>query len=288
MLLHDLRETLIVLHHCRKMTWKRIFTILKTDPGLHFLRDSCHPNGNFLDKDTLEDFYSHTIHQQIQRYTQQGIHIITYFDPCYPSLLKEIYQPPWVLYAKGDLSLLQKPRQLAIVGSRDATVYSRHALKAMMQELVNEQVVIVSGLAAGVDALAHETAVEFNGKTIGIIAGGFEHIYPKHNLPLAEKMMKSQLLLSEYPPNTRPQKWQFPMRNRIISGITKGTLVVEAKRQSGSLITANLALQEGRDVFAIPGSIFSKYSDGTNELIKHGAKLVTNAADILEEWEFTM
>ncbi|WP_235907439.1 DNA-processing protein DprA [Niallia circulans] len=286
-MVHDLRETLIVLHHCRKMTWKRIFTILKSDQGLHFLHDSCLPNTKFLEKETIEDFYSHTLHQQIQQYTQQGIHIITYFDPSYPSLLKEIYQPPWVLYAKGDLSLLQQPRQLAIVGSRDATVYSRRAVKAIMQELVNEEVVIVSGLAAGVDALAHETALEFNGKTIGILAGGFKHIYPKHNLPLAEKMMKTQLLLSEYPPFTRPQKWQFPMRNRIISGITKGTLVVEAKRKSGSLITANLALQEGRDVFAIPGSIFSKYSEGTNDLIKHGAKLVTNAADILEEWEFT-
>jgi len=277
-LLKSFRERLIQLHHCRNMSWKRIYTLLKADPDLHALNRP-------LQK-IVTDFHSHSIQQTIHQYATLGIQTITYFDPAYPSLLKEIYQPPWVLYAKGDLSFLQEQRKLAIVGSRYPTVYSKQVIIAMMTKLVRERVVIVSGLAKGVDAIAHRTADEHNGKTIAIIAGGFKHIYPKENILLADKITRSHLLLSEYPPNTKPLKWHFPMRNRIISGLSRGTLVVEAKRKSGSLITAHLALQEGRDVFAVPGSIFSPTSFGPNDLIKQGAKPVLCATDILEEWEY--
>ncbi len=283
---HNFRERLIRLHHCGNMSWKRIYTLLKTDPGLYSLNNCPSKNKIPQATETIADFHSHQIHENIKQYSKLGIQIITFFDSIYPSMLKEIYQPPWVLYAKGDLSLLQKQRKLAVVGSRNATVYSKEVIKAIMKELVEERVVIVSGLAKGVDTIAHMTADEHNGKTIAIIAGGFNHIYPKENLLLAETIKESHLLLSEYPPDTKPLKWHFPMRNRIISGISRGTLVVEAKRKSGSLITANLALQEGRDVFAVPGSIFSPNSYGANDLIKQGSKPVSSASDIIEEWEF--
>jgi DNA processing protein len=148
---------------------------------------------------------------------------------------------------------------------------------------VENGVVIVSGLANGIDTLAHEHAMKNGGKTIAVIAGGVYHIYPKENAELAKEMMKSQLVISEYPPDTKPLRWHFPARNRIISGLSNGTFIIEAKRKSGSLITANYAVNEGREVFSLPGSIFNQNSLGTNDLIKQGAKLVMSSEDILEE-----
>jgi len=268
------------------MSWKTILTLLKIDPELHMLyAASTKTLPISIAKETMEDFHSTLIQEQISQYKHNGITAITYFDSRYPALLKEIYQPPWVLYTKGDLSLLNLPKKLAVVGSRLATSYSHQAIGKLMPEFVQNKIIIVSGLAKGVDTLAHKAAMANGGKTIAVIAGGFFHIYPKENIPLAREMMKSQLLISEYPPLSKPMKWQFPMRNRIISGICEGTLVMEAKRKSGSLITAHFALNEGRDVFAVPGSIFSPFSVGTNELIKAGAKPVLAVQDILEEWQ---
>lgn len=143
--------------------------------------------------------------------------------------------------------------------------------------------VIFSGLAKGVDTYAHESAIKHGGRTVAVIAGGFEHIYPKENKKLAWKLMSEQLIISEYPPGTRAEKWYFPLRNRIISGLSKGTLVIEAKSRSGSFITAEFALNEGREVFAVPGSILSPAFAGTNNLIQMGAKLVKEPKDIIEE-----
>jgi DNA processing protein len=223
------------------------------------------------------------IHDQIRQYQTNEITVITILDKEYPPLLKEIYQPPWALFAKGDLSLLETVPKLAVVGSRQATQYGKNAIRLIFPGLIDKGVLIVSGLARGVDALAHEYAIKNGGNTIAVIAGGFYHIYPKENMNLALEMMKNQLVLSEYPPDTKPLRWHFPSRNRIISGLSKGTLIIEAKRKSGSLITANFAVNEGRDVFSLPGSIFNPYSIGANELIQQGAKLVTSAEDILEE-----
>jgi DNA processing protein len=198
-------------------------------------------------------------------------------------MLREIFQPPRALFVKGDLSLLTLEPKLAVVGSRQATQYGKNAIRLMFPGLIERNVLIVSGLAKGIDTLAHECTIQNGGKTIAVIAGGFYHIYPRENMNLAVDLMKNQLIVSEYPPDTRPMRWHFPARNRIISGMSKGTLIIEAKRKSGSLITANYAVNEGREVFSLPGSIFNPFSSGTNDLIQQGAKLVASAEDILEE-----
>jgi len=280
-------KTLIKLHHCRGISWKIIGSLLKEDPTLQLHKipsflSSLPPN---VEKEIVETIHSNYVEELMNQYRYNHIHTIPFFDPLYPPLLKEIYQPPWVLYAKGDLSLLQSKKKLAIVGSRLATTYSTKVMQQLLKELVEEEITIVSGLAHGVDSIAHKLTIDHGGKTIGVIAGGLFHIYPKENRELAGEMMKDHLVLSEYPPLTKPLKWQFPMRNRIISGLSNGTLVVEAKQKSGSLITANFAVNEGRDVFAIPGNIFSPYSVGPNELIQQGAKPVLVANDIIEEWK---
>ncbi|WP_102271470.1 DNA-processing protein DprA [Cytobacillus massiliigabonensis] len=280
-------KRLVHLHHCRGIGWKTIYHILKIDPQLkslyhHSFSDLILQKSATLT--TLNDLHSDLIHEQIQQYSQNDIRIITIYDDEYPLLLKETYQPPWVIYAKGDISLLKKDNLLAVVGSREYTEYGENAINYLLPKLIEKGIVIVSGLAMGIDAIAHHTAIRNDGRTIGVIAGGLFNIYPKTNKDLAEEMMKNQLIISEYPPHTKPDKWQFPMRNRIISGISRGTLVVQAKRKSGSLITANFAVQEGREVFALPGSIFSAFSAGTNELIQLGAKLINVPEDILDEF----
>lgn len=282
----DFRQRLIHLHHCRGIGWKSIYQILKNDPLLTSLFYGS--NLSFLPTSTQEmlssDIRSAAIEERINHYRNSNIHVITYFDDEYPALLKEIYEPPWVLYGKGDIELLKKDRKLAVVGSRQPTNYGKMAVEEIFPKLVEKEFVIVSGLAAGIDTIAHETAIKLKGSTIAVIAGGLFHIYPKQNSRLALEMMRNHLVLSEYPPDTKPFRWHFPMRNRIISGMSRGTLIVEARHSSGSLITANYAVQEGREVFALPGNIFSPNSTGTNELIQQGAKLVQTSEDILSEF----
>jgi DNA processing protein len=273
----------ISLHH--RSSWSSIYHYLKKDPHMKTSLSAAFSERDhkllFPNKSSLEK----TI-EKIRQYEKNGIHSITIFDPEYPPLLKEIYQPPWVIYAKGDISFLHIDPKLAVVGSRQITGYGRSAIRKVFPGLMEKGVLIVSGLAAGADAEAHEAAISLGGRTIGVIAGGLNHIYPKSNVQLAKRMMEDQLVLSEYPPDVRPDRWQSPMRNRIISGLSQGTFIIEAKSKSGSLITANYAVNEGRDVFALPGSIFSPASAGTNELIQQGAKLIANASEILEELKF--
>ncbi|WP_264737184.1 DNA-processing protein DprA [Cytobacillus firmus] len=289
--MNEFKMRLTHLHHCRGMSWKMIFYILKKDPQLKCMYNDA--TRRMMPRifttqaslsNALQDLHSDRIQKQIRQYSPNGIRTITIFDEEYPRLLKETYQPPWVIYARGDIGLLNSGTHLAVVGSRQATEYGEKAIQYMLPKLIEKGVIIVSGLAAGIDAIAHKEAIKNKGKTIGVIAGGLFHIYPQANQKLAYEMMKNQLVISEYPPDTRPSRWQFPMRNRIISGISRGTLVIQAKSKSGSLITANYAVQEGRDVFAVPGNIFSPFSGGTNELIQQGAKLVKSAEDILEEF----
>ncbi|MFE8699062.1 DNA-processing protein DprA [Cytobacillus sp. FJAT-54145] len=284
----DFKLRLIHLHHCRGASWQVIFQLLKKDPqlnSLYNLSPDFYPTQ--LSSETLhnflQDLHSPIILQKIRQYAINNIKIISIFDPLYPELLKEIYQPPWLLYTKGKISLLKEEPKLAVVGSREATEYGKKAIDTLFPYLVEKNISFVSGLAIGIDTLVHETSIKLGGNTIGVIAGGLYHIYPKSNQKLALEMMKQHLVVSEYPPDTRPTRWQFPMRNRIISGMSRGTFIIEAKSKSGSLITANYAVHEGREVFALPGNIFSHYSAGTNELIQQGAKLVKSYQDILDE-----
>ncbi|MED3563524.1 DNA-processing protein DprA [Bacillus xiapuensis] len=291
----DFKEKLIHLLHYPNISWNAVYQMLKKDPTLHSLYhlrpQSLQQQSSFPLLNTFHEtgqpsiitFQSEIIHEQIRQYETNEITVISIFDKEYPAVLKEIYQPPWALFAKGNVSLLEKQPKLAVVGSRQATLYGKNAIRLIFPKLIDKGILIVSGLAKGIDALAHETAIKNGGKTIGVIAGGIYHIYPKENMNLALEMMKNHLIVSEYPPDTKPLKWHFPARNRIISGLSNGTFIIEAKRKSGSLITANYAVNEGREVFSLPGSIFNPFSMGTNDLIQQGAKLVTSAEDILEE-----
>lgn len=214
---------------------------------------------------------------------QAGIQYFCFLDAHYPEALKEIPDPPLLLFYKGDVTLVQKS-SVAVVGARKPTPYGRAACQFLTDQLSNMGFVIVSGLALGIDAIAHQSAIRAGGDTIAVLGCGIDIVYPRSNAALFSQIRQHGLLLSEHPPGTNPLPGLFPERNRIISGLALGTLVVEAAEKSGSLITADCALEQGRDVFAVPGPIFSEMSAGPHNLLKQGAKLVTNAADIVEEW----
>ncbi len=288
--MEGLRKRLIHLHSCRHMNWKRIHKLLELDRSLHdvyrypkaLIKERLDLSEKRLDE-MYDDLHRFDPDDVLSYYETEKITPITIFDDAYPKLLKEIYDPPFVLYAKGNLSLLQNKKRLAVVGTRQPTPYGVKALAAIVPPLVDDGWVIVSGLAKGIDTYAHRAALQHRGKTIAVLGSGFHHPYPKENETLMQTMAHDQLLLTEYPPYVPPRKWHFPIRNRIISGLSQAVLVVEAKEKSGSLITADQALEQGRDVFAIPGSIFQAQSTGTNRLIQQGAKLVLSAEDIINE-----
>jgi DNA processing protein len=209
-------------------------------------------------------------------------HVVTLGDPAYPAPLLEIADPPLLLYAQGRLTRLQTP-MLAIVGSRNPTPQGKINAHQFATHLSHAGLTIVSGLAAGIYGAAHEGALEGPSATVAVVGTGLDRVYPRNHLELAHRIAISGLLLSEYSLGTPPIAANFPLRNRVIAGLARGTLVVEAALQSGSLITARLASEAGRDVFALPGSIHSPQSRGCHALIKQGAKLVDSAQDILED-----
>ena len=207
---------------------------------------------------------------------------ITLADPDYPPLLREIIDPPLALHFRGDRTLLAKP-SIAIVGSRRASPYAINVARQLGDDLARCGLVIVSGLARGVDAAAHESALDASFPTIAVLGTGIDITYPRTNRALYRRIVEKGLLLSEFRPGTPPLAANFPIRNRVISGLTSGTIIVEATGRSGSLITARTAAEQNREVFAVPGSIFAAGSEGTHRLIQYGAKLVHDANDVLEE-----
>lgn len=203
----------------------------------------------------------------------------------YPEQLRNIYDQPLKLFVLGNKELL-KQKGVAIVGSRNATEYGKKVALQFAKELSEHGINIISGLAVGIDTCAHLGTLQPNsiGKTIAVLGSGLDEIYPKQNIELAKQIIQlGGCIITEYPLGTKPEKLNFPQRNRIISGLAKGVLVVEASEKSGSLITADFALEQGREVFAVPGNVLNKTSVGTNNLIKQGAKLVTTYKEILEE-----
>ena len=217
----------------------------------------------------------------------QGVKAFTWHDDGYPPRLKEIYDLPPLLYVRGEL-LPGDERSIAIVGTRKPTAYGRQAAYQMTFDLARSGVAIVSGLARGVDGIAHRASIDAEQRTIAILAGGLDWIYPKEHRRLSEAITENGALVSEHPLGTRPAPGNFPRRNRIMAGMTLGTIVVEANRVSGALITARHALEQNREVFAVPGSILSPASEGTNALIRDSAaKLVTDHTDVLEELNLT-
>jgi DNA processing protein len=208
--------------------------------------------------------------------------VVTLVDDTYPPLLKEIPDPPLVLHFRGDVSLLART-SIAVVGSRRASPYGVNAASHLARQLAGAGIVIVSGLARGIDAAAHHAALEAGGTTIAVLGTGIDVVYPRGNARLFQRIEEHGLIVSEFPPGSPPLPIHFPIRNRVISGLAQGTVIVEATARSGSLITARMAAEQNRDVFAVPGSIFAAGSEGTHRLIQYGAKLVHDVNDVLEE-----
>ncbi len=213
------------------------------------------------------------------------IRFVSYFDADYPEYLKTIYDPPLFLFFRGHLSKPADKRSLAVVGTRKPDNYGLITTKKITDDLVNAGFTIVSGLAYGVDTIAHTSTLDNHGRTIAVMATGCEAIYPLRNQKLASHIIEEGALVSEYIPGTKPEKWYFSARNRIISGLSLGTFVVQGKKSSGALITAKYATDQNRDIFALPGDINRVQSEGPNYLLKLGAKVVTSAEDILEEYD---
>ncbi|MFZ2188977.1 MAG: DNA-processing protein DprA [Candidatus Moraniibacteriota bacterium] len=218
-----------------------------------------------------------------------NIQLIEFTSPHYPKLLKEIHNPPYLIYTRGELALNNIPA-ISIVGSRKYSTYGEQLANSFARDLARAGFAIISGLALGIDAISHKGALEVKGKTIAVLGSGIddESIYPRTNFQLAQEIIASGgLLMSDYAPGTPATTMTFPARNRIIAGLSLGTLIIEASEKSGTLITAKMALESNREVFSIPGSIFSPTSIGTNNLIKSGAKIVTCVQDILEEFNLS-
>jgi len=220
--------------------------------------------------------------KEIARAEAAGFKIVTIKDPGYPKFLGKIYDPPSVLYVKGDL-FPEDNRAIAVVGSRRWTEYGRRVTRMICTSLAGRGIRVVSGLARGIDSIAHRAALDAGGRTIAVLGSGLDVVYPPENRRLMEKIAAQGAVLSEFPLGTRPMPGHFPRRNRIISGLSLGVVVIEAGVRSGALITASLAIEQGREVFAVPGDATAGTSLGTNRLIQEGAKLVVNEEDILEE-----
>jgi DNA processing protein len=239
-----------------------------------------------LDSKSIEAFLSLrpeiSPDSELERLEHYKIIALACDDPGYPQRLLEIYDYPPVLFIRGN-PLSQEEPYLAIVGTRRPSIYGRQVTEEIVRDLAQCKTTIVSGLARGIDSIAHLSTLDVKGKTIAVLASGLDIIYPPENNKLAQRIMEQGTLVSEYPPGIRPKPENFPMRNRIMSGLSLGVLVIEAGQKSGALITALQALEQNREVFAIPGSILSPTSKGTNHLIQQGAKLVCTCNDILEE-----
>jgi DNA processing protein len=224
---------------------------------------------------------------EMEKLERFGVKAYTYHDAEYPARLKEIYDFPPLIYIKGNLQA-QDEWCLAVVGTRRATIYGRQVTEDIVADLARNRITVVSGLARGIDTVAHRCALESGGRTMAIFACGLDTVYPGENTQLAQRIVENGALISEYALGTKPKPDFFPRRNRIMSGISLGVLVVEADESSGAIITAHIALEQDREVLAVPGSILSPMSRGTNTLIQEGAKLVRNCTDILEELNLTV
>ncbi|MCI9016692.1 MAG: DNA-protecting protein DprA [Clostridia bacterium] len=234
----------------------------------------------------LDYKYKKDLEKYIDYMKKYKIDVITIQDKEYPKKLKNIYSAPILLYTKGNKNILNES-SISVIGCRQCSKYGEKIAKKISYELAKNKINIVSGLARGIDSFAHIGSLEAKGKTIAILGSGLDRIYPKENIYLYDSIINSEgLILSEYIIGTPPNRLNFPERNRIVSGISNGTVVIEAKEKSGTLITVDFALEQGKEVFVVPGNITSETSKGTNNLIKQGAKLVTCVEDILEEYKF--
>lgn len=240
--------------------------------------------GEEISNEILKLEYKRNLNKYVDYMEKNNIKLINIYDDNYPDKLKNIYDKPMVLYAIGNTNILND-FSLAIVGCREYSEYGKKMAQIISKNIANNNIITVSGLARGIDSIAHIETVNLKKRTIAIIGSGLDNIYPKENEKLADEIIKNGgVILSEYIIGTKPEKMNFPARNRIISGISDGVIVIEAKKKSGTMITVDFALEQGKNVFAVPGNVTNINSEGTNELIKQGAKIVTSMEDILEEY----
>lgn len=289
-MLNSIEDRLIYLSDCYGIGRRHLTLLIEADDSLErifTMKPDQIQKEYGLQEETINQILNirkQEIHKRNQEvYKDDGITVVTILDSDYPPLLKQTFDPPIVLYTKGDRKLMTSPLMLSVVGTRYPSKNGKDSLKKIIDPLIRSGWTIVSGLAYGIDVYSHQLAMKHSGKTIAVLGSGFHHIYPREHIEIAEELAADHLLLSEYPPDRKPAKWQFPSRNRIISGLSRGTLIIEAREKSGSLITGDSALQEGREVFSVPGSILEPRSAGTNHLIQQGAKLTTCADDIIDE-----
>ncbi len=282
------RERLIHLMRCRGSTRRNILKMMQIDPLLEkiyelspdILRQYGIKNAFNLYEDLHDHLLIQTIKQDLIDY-----HVITIVDEAYPPMLKPIKDCPLVIYAIGNIHLLQHMPALSVIGTRKPSKEAMGKVFQIIQPLIKEDWLIVSGMARGIDSYAHRITLNGNGKTIAVLGSGFDHIYPKENMYLFQEIAENGLVITEYPPSMRPSRYHFPERNRIISGLSFGTLVIEAMERSGTLITVDQALDQGREVYAVPGSPLIPQTKGCHLMIQDGAKLVQDATDLLEDWE---
>lgn len=284
-------KRLIHLHSFLFENYQGMKKILQADPSLENLYQytpSIFHSAFGLTPSTSEKLFSYlhttSIQDILNKINKDETEFITIYNDAYPYLLKQIYDPPFVLYLKGKKELLLNHSNIGIIGSRKPSVFADIVCQSIIFDLIRENWTIVSGMASGCDTIAHLETIKASGNTIAVLGSGLLSIYPKENKPLYEKLSSNHLLISEYPNWIKPEKRYFPRRNRIIAGLSKGILVLEAKEQSGTMITANFALENGREVFAVPGPIIIEEYKGCHKLIQEGAKLVTSSNDILEEF----
>jgi DNA processing protein len=292
--LTDVERRLLALHYVFPVPLHRLERLYGIDPNLeklyafkaielaHILKISV-LKASQLKENLLRN--SETPYEKL--YERHAITPIPFSNPSYPDQLHILIDPPAVLYVKGDHTLLTKKLNVAIIGSRKATVYSKEAMSLIVPPLVENDAVIISGLAKGADTMAHEAALEFGGKTIAVLGHGLFHLYPKENRMLADKLATDHLLVTEYPPYVKPERWTFPMRNRIISGLSDVVVVTESADKSGTMSTVEHALDHGKDIYAVPGPITSLLSVGPNKLLDEGAKPVWNGFQIVESLVFS-
>jgi len=229
------------------------------------------------------------VNQLYEQILNQGISCLFFGDPDYPELLQSIYDPPLVLYWRGNPQAWSFCSQsLAIIGTRSPTVYGAEATRSLAKNFAQNKVLIVSGLALGIDAIAHHQVLDSEGPALAVLGSGLNQVAPKTNLGLYRRLIQSGLVVSEFPPDMTARTWTFPVRNRIISGLSQGILVIEASLKSGTMITVDMANEQGREVFAVPGSIFSKQSQGTHTLIQQGAHLLTDFSEVYEAFGWSL
>lgn len=286
-----IKSRLIHISNCRGITRKTVRRFLQIDPTLQtiYSMSSSAISKAFLiptKSATLfySDLHSTSLRQKIKQELKNCI-TLTFIDESYPNVFRNIQDSPLVLYMKGDMSLLNHFPALSVIGTRNPSREAVGKIKTIVSPLIKKEWLIVSGMAKGIDSYAHQLSLSLSGKTIAILGGGFNHIYPKQNIGLFHQIVENGLVISEYPPYMPPARFHFPERNRLISGLSFGTLVIEATERSGTMITVDQALDQGREVYAIPGSPLIPQTKGCHQMIQDGAKLVFEANDIFEDWE---